>query len=100
MDRQPLHVIDLEAEIGLDQALTVHQRTRPDVAPGDSPDPHADAAQRLVPALQHQHVAGWQEGEIGDVVAVMPGEPEQAGLRAADKRAERRLCLLYTSRCV
>ena len=58
MDADPLHVVDLEIEIGLDENLALHDRARFYFARGHAADAHLDAFAPAEAALQEEQLGG------------------------------------------
>ena len=83
MHRDAFHVVDLVAEIGLDQNFAVDQRARLDVVKRNAADAHGDAARRRKAALKQQQIAGRQYGAVGDVEVVAARDAEALDLVAA-----------------
>ncbi len=88
MDAQSFHIVDLVAEIGLDQDRPVDHRTRPDLGERDAAHPYEQPGGPAELALQDEEVAARQQGRVADVVGCAALHRERAGAGAADQERQ------------
>ena len=87
MHRQPLHVVDLEAHVGLDQHRAIDRRAGLHLGERNAADAHADAGQPRIAALEHQQVAGRRDCAVADVELADALDGKFAGARTAEQEA-------------
>jgi len=94
---QAFHVVDLVAEVRLEQNGTVGQRPWLDVAQRDAAESDGKADGPAKSPLKQENVAAGQEGSVGDVVARAALDRESTGRGTADKESVDIACLVETA---
>ncbi len=82
------HVVDLLAEIGVEDRGAIDHRAGRNRGERDAPDADADAGEPGKLPLQHQQIARRQQHRVADVEIVGAANAELAGRRAADQERD------------
>lgn len=88
MDVEPFHVVDLVAEVGLEDRRAVHGRARHDRAQRNPPDADVHALEPGELTLQDQQLAAMHQSSVGNVVVLSAADRELPGRLAANQEAD------------
>src|SRR6185369_5332929 len=88
VDAQAFQIVDLVAEVGLEQHRSVEHGASFDIGLGNAADADEKTAGPTELALEQQEIAGRQEGGVADVEIGDAIYRKGARTRAADQEAE------------